>query len=92
LSLSQNAAETGVALTTRGVPSAHGVLAQTALVIFARRAANSWLGASSSRDHSVMFDFQIARKFVQFDHDARCSGATKRHHARASLRGKILSQ
>ena len=50
------------------------------------------LGRKASRDCSVMFAFQIARKFVQIDHHVRCSGATKRHHAHASLRGKILAQ
>jgi hypothetical protein len=39
-----------------------------------------------------MFAFQIARKLVQIDHHVRCSGATKRRHAHASLRGKILAQ
>jgi hypothetical protein len=39
-----------------------------------------------------MFGFQIARKFVRIDHHVRRSGATKRHHTDASLRGKILAQ
>jgi len=36
--------------------------------------------------------FEKARKFVEIDHDVRCSGATKRHCSLQNLRATILAQ